>query len=64
MSYRPNHVDGRGSNLRTAQIAPEGCLLGPGGPRLLLTHLHIVILKQQGEYLKRIIKETPKKKGD
>ena len=54
MSYRPNHVDGRGSNRRTAQVAPEGCPLGPGGPRLLLTHLHIVILKQQGEYLKRI----------
>ncbi len=54
MSYRPNHVDGRGSNGRTAQVAPEGCPLGPGGPRLLLTHLHIVVLKQQGDYFIKI----------
>ncbi len=58
-------MDGGGSNSRTAQVAPEGSPLGPGGPRLILTHLHIVILKQQGDHLESIIKkEKPKKKGD
>jgi hypothetical protein len=56
-------VDGGGSNSRTAQVAPEGCPLGPGGPRLLLTHLHIVILKQQGDYLESIIKKRKNLRG-
>ena len=59
ISYRPNHVDGRRSDGRTAQVATKGRPLGPGGPSILLTHLHIVMLKQQGEYLKRIIKIKP-----
>ena len=49
-------MDGRRSDGRTAQVATEGRPLGPGGPRIILTHLHIVMLKQQGEYLKRMIK--------
>ena len=53
ISYRPNHVDGRRSDGRTMQIATEGRPLGPGGPRILLTHLHIVMLKQQGGYLRK-----------
>jgi hypothetical protein len=57
-------VDGRGSNSRTAQVAPEGCPLGPGGPRLLLTHLHIVILKKQGDYLESIIKKKNLKRKE
>ena len=57
-------MDGKGSNSRTAQVAPEGCPLGPGGPRLLLTHLHIVILKQQGDYLESIIKKKNLKRKE
>ncbi len=57
-------MDGRGSNSRTAQVAPEGCPLGPGGPRLLLTHLHIVILKKQGDYLESIIKKKNLKRKE
>jgi len=53
ISYRPNHVDGRRSDSRPTQVAPERRPLGPGGPRILLTHLHIVMLKQQGEYYKK-----------
>ena len=53
ISYRPNHVDGRRSDGRTTQVAPERRPLGPGGPSIILTHLHIVMLKQQGEYLKK-----------
>ena len=54
-------MDGRRSNSRTAQVAPEGRPLGPGGSRLLLTHLHIVILKQEGNYLQDIIFKPEKK---
>ncbi len=58
-------MDRGGSNSRTAQVTPEGRPLGPGGPHLLLTPLHIVILKQQGDHLDSIIKkEKHKKKGD
>jgi hypothetical protein len=64
LSYRPNHMNGRGRNGRTAQVASERGPLSAGGPRLVLPHLHIVILKQQGYYLQRIIKERPKRKGD
>ncbi len=46
-------MDGRRSDGRTTQVATEGRPLGPGVPRILLTHLHIVMLKQQGEYLKK-----------
>ncbi len=46
MSYRPNHVDGRGSNRRTAQVAPGGVPLGPGGPRLLLPNLDVIVLNK------------------
>jgi hypothetical protein len=45
-------MNGRGSNGRTAQIAAEGRPLSPGSSRLFLTRLHIVILKEQGNYLK------------
>ncbi len=55
-------MDGRRSDSRPTQVAPERRPLGPGGPRILLTHLHIVMLKQQGEYLKRMIKKTLKRK--
>jgi hypothetical protein len=48
ISYRPNHVNGRRSNGRTTQVAPKGRPLSPSGPRLLLTHLHILILKEKG----------------
>jgi hypothetical protein len=52
ISYRPNHVDGRRSNGRTAQVATEGRPLSPGGSRLFFTRLHIVILKEQGDHKK------------
>jgi hypothetical protein len=45
-------VDGRRSEGRTTQVAPEGRPLRPGGSRLLLTHLHIIILKEKGDYFK------------
>ena len=64
ISYRPNHVDGRRSDGRSTQVATEGRPLGPGGPRILLTHLHIVMLKQQGEYLKRMIKKKNLKRKE
>ena len=54
-------MDGRRSDSRPTQVAPERRPLGPGGPRILLTHLHIVMLKQQGEYLRRVIKIKIKK---
>ena len=55
-------MDGRRSDGRTAQVATEGRPLGPGGPRILLTPLHIVILKKKGEYLKKRIKKGLKRK--
>ncbi len=54
-------MDGGRSDGRSTQVATEGRPLGPGGPRILLTHLHIVMLKQQGEYLRRVIKIKIKK---
>jgi hypothetical protein len=54
LPYRPNHVYGRGRNGRTAQVAAERGTLGTGGPRLVLPHLHVIILKEQGDYLKEI----------
>ncbi len=54
-------MDGRRGDGRSTQVATEGRPLGPGGPRILLTHLHIVMLKQQGEYLRRVIKIKIKK---
>ncbi len=54
---------GRRWNGRTAQVAAERGPLGPGGPRLVLTHLHIVILKQKDNYLQDIIFAKPEKKA-
>ena len=42
-------MDGRGSDGRATQVAPERRPLCPGGPRVIVTHLHIVMLKQQGK---------------
>jgi hypothetical protein len=64
ISYRPNHMDRRGRNRWTTHIAPKWSPLGTGGPCLILPHIHIVILKGQGNYLKKkdIIKKIPEKK--
>jgi hypothetical protein len=45
-SYRPNHVDGRGRNRRTTQIAPKWSPFGAGGPRLVLSYLHVIVLNK------------------
>jgi hypothetical protein len=46
-------MDRRGRNRWTTQIAPKWSPLGTGCPCLILPHLHIVILKGQGNYLKK-----------
>jgi hypothetical protein len=49
ISYRPDHVDGRRGDGRTAQVATERRPLSPGGSRLFFTRLHIVILKEKAK---------------
>ncbi len=46
ISYRPNHVNGRGRNGRTARVASERGPLSAGGPRVIVPYLHIVILNK------------------
>jgi hypothetical protein len=46
ISYRPNHVDGRRWNGGTDRVSPERCPLSAGGPRLILSYLHVIILNK------------------
>ena len=46
ISYRPNHVDGRRWNGGTDRVAPERRPLSAGGPRLVLSYLHVIILNK------------------
>jgi hypothetical protein len=46
ISYRPNHVDGRRWNGGTDRVSPERCPLSAGGPRLILSSLHVIILNK------------------
>ena len=46
ISYRPNHVDGRRWNGGSDRVSPERCPLSAGGPRLILSYLHVIILNK------------------
>jgi hypothetical protein len=46
ISYRPNHVNRRRWNCGTDLVAPERRPLSAGGPRLVLSYLHVIILNK------------------
>jgi hypothetical protein len=63
ISYRPNHVDRRRRYCGTAQVAPERRPLSAGGPRLVLSYLHVIILNKVRNISKRNINENLKRKS-
>ena len=62
ISYRPNHVDGRRWNGGTDRVAPERRPLSAGGPRLVFSSLHVIMLNKVRNICKRNINETWKEK--
>ena len=62
ISYRPNHVNGRRWNGGTDRVAPERRPLSAGGPRLVFSSLHVIMLNKVRNISKRNINENLKRK--